>query len=54
MPQQWLFAADVASYLGIGRFVLGLYRDITVLGDDSFKAYIQSEIDHMAQRPTLQ
>ena len=53
-PQQWLFAADVASYLGIGRFVLGLYRDITVLGDDSFKAYIQSEIDHMAQRPTLQ
>lgn len=27
----WTFQADVASFLGIGRFVLGLYDDIQIL-----------------------
>ena len=45
---KWLFAADVASYLGVGRFVLGLYRDIQVLGDESFAQYVSGEIAHMA------
>ena len=45
---KWLFAADVASYLGVGRFVLGLYRDIQVLGDGPFAEYVSGEIAHMA------
>lgn len=39
-PGHWLFKTEVVSYLGIGRFVLGLYEDIEVLGDDNFKKYI--------------
>ena len=46
-PSHWTFTADVASYLGIGRFVLGLFRDITVLGDADFKAYIAREVGFM-------
>lgn len=42
---RWTFEADVVSLLGIGRFVLGLYDDIRVLGDDDFKTYIQGKIE---------
>lgn len=37
---RWLFRTEVCSYLGIGRFVLGLLDDIEVLGDDGFKKYL--------------
>ena len=33
----WLFTTDVVSYLGIGRFVLGLFSDIQIIGDEGFK-----------------
>lgn len=36
---------DVCSYVGIGRFVLGLYNDIEVLGNDGFKEYLHQEIE---------
>jgi len=45
--KHWLFEADVCSYLGIGRFVLGLADDITVLENDDFKAYLRSKRDSM-------
>jgi hypothetical protein len=31
------------SYLGIGRFILGLYDDIEVLGDDGLLRYIEEK-----------
>lgn len=40
---------DVCSYAGIGRFVLGLYDDIRVLGGDGFKQYLGEKIRRMAQ-----
>lgn len=40
----WLLSLDVCSYIGIGRFVLGLYDDIEVLGDEGFKQYINEKI----------
>ena len=43
----WIFNAKVASYLGIGRFVLGLFSDITVLGDDGFKEYLHKAVSDM-------
>lgn len=43
----WLFTADVVSFLGIGRFVMGLYDDILVLGDDGFKDYIRRKVEGM-------
>ncbi len=41
---KWLFRTEVCSYLGIGRFVLGLYDDIDVIGDDGFKDYLKEKI----------
>lgn len=38
---------DVCSYAGIGRFVLGLYEDIEVIGDEGFKAYLREKIKKM-------
>ena len=47
--QHWLLELDVCNYAGIGRFVLGLYEDIKILGDDGFKAYLAQQIDKMHQ-----
>lgn len=41
---RWFFRAEVCSFLGIGRFVLGLYDDIEVLGCEEFKAYLHKKI----------
>ena len=41
---KYLLEMDVCSYLGIGRFVLGLFEDIEVLGDEDFKSFLQEKI----------
>lgn len=41
---RWLFQADLASYVGIGRFILGLYDDIEILGDVGLQAYVRQKI----------
>lgn len=41
---RWKFETDVCSYLGIGRFVLGLYDDIKIEGDDGFREYITAKL----------
>ena len=46
-PRHWLFTTDVASYLGIGRFVMGLFKHIKVMGDDNFMLYIKNEVESM-------
>lgn len=46
---RWMFTADVVSFLGVGRFVLGLYDDISVLGDKEFVAYIREKIESMSK-----
>ncbi len=40
----WLLAMPVCSYVGITRFVLGLFEDIEVLGSDEFIAYLHDKI----------
>lgn len=42
------FTADLCSYTAIGRFVLGLYDDITVEGDEGFIAYLKEKINRMS------
>ena len=42
----------VCSYAGIGRFVMGLYEDIEVLGDEGFKDYLNQKINHLKQLAT--
>ena len=49
-PDHWIFSSDVASYLGIGRFVLGLYHDIEVLGNPDFVAYIYNKVKDMVEK----
>ena len=43
----WLFSTDVVSYLGIGRFVLGLFSDIQIIGDEGFKKYVRNMLEKM-------
>ena len=43
----WLFTSDVVSYLGIGRFVLGLFSDIQIIGDEGFKMYVRNVLKDM-------
>lgn len=43
----WIFEGEVVSFLGIGRFVLGLYEDIEVIGCEEFKAYLAGKIKSM-------
>lgn len=45
--ETWIFAADVFSFKGVGRFVLGLFDDIQVLGSDAFRDYLMTKIDRM-------
>lgn len=43
----WRIDLICASYLGPARFVLGLYDDVKVLGDNEFKDYIKKRVKAM-------
>lgn len=45
--QQWELHLDVCDYRGIGRFVMGLWNDVQVLGDEQFKDYLRQNISQM-------
>ncbi|MBR1445526.1 MAG: transcriptional regulator, partial [Alloprevotella sp.] len=45
-----LFETDVCSFLGIGRFVLGLLDDIEVVGSKEFRTYLAKRLDTMKTR----
>lgn len=45
--RRWLLRLPVCSYAGIGRFVLGLYDDIEVKGDEGFKEYLREKVSSM-------
>lgn len=46
-PEHWILELEVCDFRGIGRFVLGLFEDIDVLGNDDFKTYISDQIKKM-------
>ena len=41
---RWNLKLDVCSYVGIGRFVLGLLDDIEVRGDEGFRLYLREKL----------
>ena len=43
----WLVNMPVSSFLGIGRFVMGLFEDIDVLGCDEFRDYLKNQINKL-------
>lgn len=47
----WLLETDVVSFLGVGRFVLGLLDDIEVMGGDDFRTYLKSKIANYQHMP---
>jgi len=47
----WRCSLPVASWIGVGRFVLGLYDDIEVEGPEAFRQYLSSKVAHMQQSP---
>ena len=48
--KHWILSADFASYVGISRFVLGLYNHIDVLESPAFKEYLKGEILKMQEK----
>ncbi len=48
--KHWIFETEVVSYLGVGRFVLGLYHDIEILDNNNFKQYIAVQIAQMNEK----
>jgi len=45
-----IFATDVCSYIGIGRFVLGLYDDIEIIDSPDFQQYINTRIEDLTKK----
>ena len=43
----WLCELPVCSFLGVGRFVLGLKADIEVLENDAFRQYLREKVKEM-------
>ncbi|MBS1744678.1 MAG: WYL domain-containing protein [Bacteroidetes bacterium] len=44
--EQYLLKTQVAAYYGVGRFVLGLLRDVEIIKPAGFKKYIKSQIEN--------
>jgi hypothetical protein len=44
---EWILDAEVCSYEGVGRFVLGLMEDIEIIDSPKFLQYITSQVDKM-------
>lgn len=41
---RWLFRTEVCSYVGIGRFIFGLYDDVEILGDEGLREYVNVKL----------
>ncbi len=41
---EWIFEADVCSYEGIGRFVIGLLYDISIVDSPDFEEFVKERI----------
>lgn len=46
----WRVTMPVSSFVGIGRFVLGLFQDIEVLGCSEFKDYLRQQINKLNEK----
>ncbi|MBQ8467147.1 MAG: WYL domain-containing protein [Prevotella sp.] len=45
----WLCELPVCSFLGIGRFVIGLMEDIEVLENEAFRQYLKERVKRMSE-----
>jgi hypothetical protein len=42
---EWMLTTNVCSFEGIGRFVMGLYDEIEIIGSPEFETFIRNKID---------
>jgi len=49
----WLLQTEVCRYEGVGRFVLGLFEDIEVMGSPGFIQYLQGRVKDLTQKVNL-
>lgn len=40
----WIFEAELVSYVGISRFILGLFDHVEVLENDDLKAFLNEKM----------
>ncbi len=40
----WIYEADLVSYIGIGRFIMGLFDHVEVLEGDGLKAFLNDKM----------
>lgn len=43
--ETWIYSTHVCSYIGVGRFVMGLLNEIEIIEDAGLKDYIQKQIE---------
>lgn len=48
----WLLDIEVCDYRGLGRFVLGLFKDIEIVEGDGFREYMREEIRSLTPGPS--
>jgi predicted DNA-binding transcriptional regulator YafY len=46
----WLIALQVCSYQGVGRFVMGLIRDIDIIDSPDFLAYLRGDLNILTEK----
>ena len=44
----WVLTTDVANYVGIGRFILGLYDHVEIVYGDGLKRYLRERLSAMS------
>lgn len=45
-----ILETDVCSFKGVGRFVMGLYDDIEIVGSPEFKEYMKARVKDLTQK----
>jgi hypothetical protein len=42
--KRYTFSGPVANYAGIGRFVMGLFDEIEIVGPEEFREYVRKKV----------
>ena len=48
--RNWYWEGDINKFEGIGRFVLGLHREVVVMEGEKFKEWLAGEAEDVAKK----
>jgi hypothetical protein len=46
----WLFSTFVCNYQGVGRFVMGLIKDIDIIESPNFEEYLREDLNILTKK----